>query len=256
MRRKVLGVVLVLAGYGVAGALGGAIVGTFFAMVVAMIAIRDYLRKPQEHIGRQDSLAIRNYVPTALIGVVCSAILVNVDIFFAAQYLSHTDASIYSAASVLGKVIWFLPSAISIVVFPKLSEAHTKQLGTVPLMRRALFWTVGLTGLVALAYVLFPGAILQILYGGVYVDAAPALAILGVAMAFFGLSGLFMNLGLATENRVQIGIFVAFAALQIALIMLFHDRPTTIAIDLLATSVGLFVTSWAHMELRHRGFGA
>jgi O-antigen/teichoic acid export membrane protein len=119
-------------------------------------------------------------------------------------------------------------------------------------MRRAILWTFGLTGLVTLAYILFPSYILNFLYGDVYQGAATTLTILGVAMTFFGLGGLFMQHGFATENRGQIAIIALFAVVQIALIMTFHASAEAIALDLLFTSTGLFAVSWTYMEARKK----
>lgn len=175
--------------------------------------------------------------------------MINIDIFLARQYLDPVDAGLYSTASVLGKVIWYLPGSINLVLFPKIAQAHAKKTDTVKTMRRLVLWAFALTGGVALIYLFFPSLILEILYGNAYSGAATLLSILGIAMAFFGLTNLFMNYGLAINSKIfSFAIFI-FTMLELFLIVSYHDSPVAIALDLLVVGLGTFISSWAYMEL-------
>jgi hypothetical protein len=63
---------------------------------------------------------------------------------------------------------------------------------------------------------------------------------------------LFLNYGLATASKAYVVIFSIFTVLQVAIIMMFHDSAVQIALDLLATSMGLVIVSWTYMEMRAR----
>jgi O-antigen/teichoic acid export membrane protein len=182
----------------------------------------------------------------------CYTVMINVDIFLARQYLDPVNAGLYSTASVLGKVIWFLPSSINLVLFPKITHAFAKKANTVKIMRRSVLWAFALTVGVALVYLVAPSLILEILYGNAYSGAASALSILGMAMAFFGLTNLFMNYGLATNSKIfSLTIFI-FTVLEVVLIVTYHDSPVTIALDLFVVGLGTFISSWSYMELKFR----
>jgi hypothetical protein len=75
---------------------------------------------------------------------------------------------------------------------------------------------------------------------------------LGTAMAFFGLTNLFMNYGLAINSKIFSLMIFIFTVLEILLIVSYHDSPVTIALDLFVVGLGTFISSWAYMELKFR----
>jgi len=250
--KLIFGLLLTAAGFGVAGAIGGVVIGSFFAMVVGLVAVRDYLKRPRVPVSKTETSVMTKYVLTVTAAIVGWAILINIDIFLARQYLPPYEAGLYSVASVLGKVIYFLSGGVCSVLLPKVSDYHARKKRTTEMMRVSALLTFAITIVVAIAYLLFPVPILNFLYGGVYVDAAPALSILGLAMVFFSLCGLFLNYGLAIASKAYIAIFSIFTAIQVALIVMFHESAVQIALDLLLTSACLVVVSWTYMEFRAR----
>lgn len=250
--KLVLGLTLVIGGYGIGGAVGGVLLGLLFAMFVALFAVRDYFRHPSKPVRKEEVGEIIRYFFMVVFTVICYTVMINADIFLARQYLDPVDAGLYSTASVLSKVIWFLPSSINLVLFPKITHAFAKKANTVKIMRRSVLWAFGLTGGVALVYLIMPSFILEVLYGNDFSGAATALSILGMAMAFFGLTNLFMNYGLAINSKIfSLTIFI-FTVLEILLIVSYHDSPVVIALDLFVVGLGTFISSWAYMELKFR----
>jgi len=250
--KLVFGLLLTAAGFGVAGAIGGVVIGSFFAMIVGLLAVRDYLKRPTVPASKAETSIMSRYVLTVTAAIVGWAILINIDIFLARQYLPPYEAGLFSVASVLAKKIYFLSGGVCSVLLPKVSDYHARKKKTIEMMRVSTALTFGITIIVAIAYLLFPVSILDFLYGSVYVDAAPVLSILGMAMVFFSLCGLFLNYGLAIASKSYVVMFSIFTIFQVALIMMFHDSAVQIALDLLATSTGLVIVSWTYMELRAR----
>ncbi len=250
--KLIFGVLFVALGYGVAGAFGGVVVGSGMALVIAYLSIRDILHGERR---RFDTKELKRFLVPVTAAVLCFTILTNIDTFLARHFLTDLDAGIYSAASMLGKIILFLPTAIGAVMFPKISDAHARGRDTYSLMRKSIIWTLVISGIVALAYILIPGFIINLLYGAAYIEAAPSLAVLGVAMTMFGLASLFMNYGLATDSHALIVILAFFTVLEIALIEVWNATPLQIAIDLLVGSAGICILSLAHLEIRRRSHG-
>ncbi|MEM2943237.1 MAG: hypothetical protein QW087_00645 [Methanomassiliicoccales archaeon] len=246
------GVLLVFAGFSTNGAFGAAIIGVFFTFVVGIVFIRNFLRQKARNENKPDLSHAVSYLAKAIVAVVCFSILINIDVFMARRYLGPYDAGVYTVASILSKVIWFLPGAVSTVMFPRVSEFYTRNKETAGVLRRAIFYTLCITGLVALAYVVIPDRIIVVFYGDTYLDAAPALSVLGIAMTLFGLSSLFMNYSLAIESRAYIAIFCFFTALEIILIMTFHTTMISIAYDLFIASAGILSLSWLYFEIKTR----
>lgn len=250
--KLILGMTLVIGGYGIGGAVLGVLLGLLFAMLVALFAVRDLLRRPSKPVEKSEVGEIVRFFFVVAFTIVFYTVMINVDIFLARQYLDPVEAGLYSTASVLGKVIWYLPSSINLVVFPKIAHAHAKKSNTVKIMRQSVLWALTLTGGVVLIYLLFPSFILEFLYGSAYSGAATALSILGVAMALFGLTNLFMNYGLAVNSKMFSFTIFLFTMLELLLIVTYHDNLVTIALDVLAVGLGTFLSSWAYMELKFR----
>ena len=250
--KLIFGVILVVAGFGVAGAMGGVIIGTAFGMMVVIIGIRDHLGKHGSPITAADARSIKIYLIPVTIAVVCYGIMTNIDIFLANHYLLKTDAGLYSTASTLSKIILFMPGAIATVMFPKVTAAHTRSEGTVRIMRRSIILTLLLTGLLAMGFLLVPETVLRVLTNTAYLGAAPALQILGLSMMFFGLASLFMNYGLATDRHQYITFVLLFTVVEVLLLVLFHSSPVEIAYDMLVSSLLMCVISWIYMELKWR----
>ncbi|MGD0817158.1 MAG: hypothetical protein ABR986_02015 [Methanomassiliicoccales archaeon] len=244
-----LSILLVTLGFGIAGAIGGVVISLVLAMIVALFFVRDYFGKERVPIPADEMVKMRGSLLSVVVAVTCLTVMLNIDIVLARQYLDPNTAGVYAVCSVLGKILLFLPSSINIVIYPKLAHAHVKKTGTVAMMRLSVLLALAVTGIVVLLYFLLPTEILRFLYDGdKYIGAASALGIMGVAMALFGTANLFMNYGLATNRRTYLGIMVFFTILQVSLIMLFHDSVVTIALDLLVTSAGTTLVSWAYME--------
>ncbi len=245
-----MGIILVAIGFGIMGALGGVLIGLSLALAVSLYSIRDIFRVEPVRIPGPELVRMRASLVHVIIAVTCLTIMVNVDVILARQYLDANTAGLYAVCSMLGKIILFLPSSINIVIYPKLSAAHAKRSGTVAMMRLSVLIALGVTGIVVISFFLFPNEILRLLYGGdKYIGAAAGLGILGLAMALLGVANLFMNYGLAVESRAYLAIMVFFTALQVALIVLFHDSLVTIALDMLLAFGGTTLVSWTYMEL-------
>jgi O-antigen/teichoic acid export membrane protein len=246
-----MGIVLVAVGFGIMGALGGVLIGLVLALVVSLYSIRDLFQTEPVPLPQPELAKMRGALLHVVIAVTCLTIMVNVDIILARQYLDPNTAGLYAVCSMLGKIILFLPSSINIVIYPKLAAAHAKRSGTVAMMRLSVLIALVVTGVVVISFFLFPSEILRLLYGGdKYIGAAAGLGILGLAMSLLGVANLFMNYGLATDSRIYLAIMVFFTALQVTLIVMFHDSLVTIALDMLVAFGGTTAVSWAYMEAR------
>lgn len=243
------GVFFVILGYGVSGAFGGVVVGSGMVLIISYFSVRDVFRGEKRKFNIAE---LRRYLIPVTVAVLCFTVLTNIDTFLARHYLSEIDAGLYSAASMLGKIILFLPGAIGAVMFPKISKAHAQGEGTYAIMRKSILWTLAISIVVAAVYAIAPGFVIQLLYGSTYVDAASTLAVLGVAMTLFGLATLFMNYGLATDSYALIVILASFTILEVSLIAIWNTTPLDIAIDLLICSAGICSLSWIHLSQRHR----
>jgi O-antigen/teichoic acid export membrane protein len=244
-----LGLAFVVLGFGVGGAVGGAVTGLAVSIVLSFVPIRRYMAKRGRRV---DIGEVWRYTFPATIAVLCFTIITQVDVIFASHYFAREQASAYAAASMLGKIILFLPGAISAVMFPRISDAHTRSEETTKILRKSILLTASLSGIMAAGYVLFPELTIQVLYGGKFLAGVVTLQLLGVSMALFSIANLFMIYGLATDGHAYTWILSLFTLLQVGLIILFHETPEQLATVILITGLLVTLISGIHLELRER----
>jgi O-antigen/teichoic acid export membrane protein len=204
--KLVMGMALVLLGYQMAGALGGVLIGATFATVFSLFIIRKYLFTPGTAV---ESREIWWFTLPAMAGVLFYTVLSQVDMIVAQALLATDPANYYAATANLAKIVLYLPSAISAVMFPKISKLHAERGSTNRSLNTAIVLSFLASALVILAYLLFPNLVLSILLPGkseFHSQIAAILPGLSVAMMFLGLSNLFMLYGLATDGHVYIVI--------------------------------------------------
>ncbi|NLI74716.1 MAG: oligosaccharide flippase family protein [Euryarchaeota archaeon] len=202
-----LGVGFVILGLGVAGAVGGVVVGISFGVAFSMIAMRKHLMLKGE---RAESREIWRFTIPTTIAALGFTVLTNVDVILAAILMEKDPANIYTAATRLASIILYLPGAIAAVMFPKISRLYAQRRSTQKLLKVSLFSTIMLSGLVALVFVLAPNMVLNILVPNnpyiLYV-AAP-MRTLAIAMTLLGLANVFMLYGLATDGHAYVIILI------------------------------------------------
>ncbi|MBI0584239.1 MAG: oligosaccharide flippase family protein [Methanomassiliicoccus sp.] len=200
-----LGVGMVVLGLGVAGALGGVIIGIAFSTAISFFLVRRYFFIKPKVVEAKE---IWRFTVPATVAILGFTILTQVDVIIATALLPLDQASYYAAASSLAKIILFLPGAVSTVMFPKISKAHAEKGETHRILKTSFAMTLALSGAVVAVYLLLPDFVLNILLpANPYKELiAPILQGLGGAMMLLGLANLFMLYGLATDGHAYITI--------------------------------------------------
>lgn len=236
--KLVMGVALVALGLGVAGAVGGVVVGIAFGAAFSLLAVRKSLAAPGE---RAESGEIWRFTLPSMMGALGFTVLTNVDVILAALLLDKDPANYYTAASMLAKIILFLPSAMAAVMFPKIAKLHAQRKETWKVLKTAFGSTILLSGLATAAFVLFPDLILTTLVPNnpYLAEIAPVMQVLAPAMALFGLANLFMLYGLATDGHAYILIQLLSVFVLFMLVGIIAGTGRMFTADLLAEAMVL-----------------
>jgi O-antigen/teichoic acid export membrane protein len=231
------GILLVSMGFGVNGALSSLIISNLLVFFVALIFLRDVFQRQRGNIEKAD---VYNYSAPVLLSVFLFTIISNVDIVLVKHFLSPEEAGYYAAASLLGKIIFFLAGPISFVMFPKASEEHTLKRRSTLLLRESLFYTLVISFLGVIAYFVSPSFIISSLFGSEFYAAVPLIGLFGIAMAFYSMSNVIIMFNMATKNMKFLP-FLALATLAEAfLITMFHYDLITVTKIITLTMTALF----------------
>ena len=122
--------------------------------------------------------------------LLCFAMLTNIDLVLVKHFFGSSQAGHYAAASIVARIILFLPGAIAMVMFPKTSELYALSKESRPVLKKSLLYTAVLSGGVLLLYLTIPSLIVKFFFGSEYILTIPLIGIFGLAMFFFSLTNI------------------------------------------------------------------
>jgi O-antigen/teichoic acid export membrane protein len=207
--------------YGVTGALVGTLLGEVSAMLMVAVTA---LRAPG---GPLAQLSAGDYLRT---GLVVSGLFVftTVDLFLARHFLPQDISGAYVAAATIGKTVLALPAAAVSVAYPRLVAGWVDRVGF-PALKSALVVVGAPAVAVAAVVAVVPGLVLGVLYGfGTYDDAIGVTRVLALVAGLNAFVSVLTHAGLAREAWSQWLPWIG-SAVQIALILVWHDSATVIA---------------------------
>lgn len=168
--------------------------------------------------------------------------LTNVDVLLARIFLTETGSSEYSVGVLLAKIAFFLPNAIIIVLFPKMSADGS---------RRPVLIATGLTAMVGTAVTLiawlFGGLVVRILGGPEFVSMGDVMWLFALEGSAFALVQVLLYSRLAAQDRrAVIAVWISLIAL-ITIVALWRNDSlvqivtTVVGVSLVLAIVGLFL---------------
>ena len=168
--------------------------------------------------------------------------LTNIDVLLARLFLTEAQSGEYSVGVLLAKIAFFLPNAIIIVLFPKMTAGNSQ---------RAVYIATGLTAFVGLCITgfsaLFGDLVIRILGGAQYVELGSEAWMFALEGSAFALVQVLLYARLAAQDKkAVIAVWVALAVLVLVVSVWRHDSvaeivTTVVAVSLLLTVVGLIM---------------
>lgn len=236
--KLVLAVILVLLGFRV----WGAMIGSLIAGVFALLLIRRMLRGYLGNVGQAPNLKklFFYFVPVLLMTISFTSFY-SMDLVLVKHYFPAFEAGIYSSLSALGKIVLFGVAPISSVMFPLVSQRHSRGEG----FRKIFLYSLGLTFLgvfvILTIYKAFPGLAISILFGKGYLSGTPLLFLFGIFAGVLALSSLLLNFYVSL-GKVKVVIPALFCSfLQIVGIILFHENLRSVIMVSIASVSVLFL---------------
>ncbi len=222
-------------GWRAAGAVLALPLGSIVALLLAVWLLRGYFRAtPPDSPPRPISWRYSIYT---LIGLSAFALMANVDPIIVRRVFGDGAAAAYAPVVTLGKMNLFIPLGIGLVLFPKATQRQAAGRDARPVLLLALAATL-LPGLVlTLIYWLFPGEIVRLVFGDAYADPGRLLALVGLATTLYAGVNIWVNFALSLERRATIWLLAAIVLVQIAAMLIWHERLETIALIMVAAGL-------------------
>ena len=234
------GILLVYVGLKVNGALLGLAMGSLAAFLFAIFPLRRQFAFDQTDCEINLSPIYGYFFPVAAM-LLCFTLLTNIDLVLVRHFFEPSQAGHYAAASIVAKIILFLPGAIAMVMFPKTSELHALSQESKPVLKKSLLYTALLSGSVLLLYLAVPSLIVKSLFGSQYIPSIPLIGIFGLAMLFFSLTNILLFYQISVHQLKFLKILVVATIVEVALIFLFHASLIQVILILAVVSLSLFL---------------
>ena len=166
--------------------------------------------------------------------------LTNIDVLLARVFLTEDLSGEYSVGVLLAKIAFFLPNAIIIVLFPKMSGGGS---------HRALYIATGLTAMVGvvitLASVFAGDLVIRILGGSQYKDLGSEAWLFALEGSAFALVQVLLYSRLAAQDRrAVLAVWGALAVLAVVVVGWRHNTVAEIVTSVVAVSLALTVVGF------------
>ena len=252
--KLVIGFVLIHFGMGVAGAFAGFVISAIIGIAAGLLVLRNFLSSQ----GEQGSINLKKFFqycfPVGLT-LFCSISFSNMDMILVKYFFSADDSAFYSLAQMLGKIFFFLPGAITIVMFPKVSSQNAQQAGTKGTLLKSLFYAGGLCFLAVAVYNTFPHFVLKALTGKALEESVFLGRFFSVSMTFFTLSMMLPMYFLSIGDLRFLKYLISLALLQFLAIVFWHANLVQVQLILCVNGALLFaILLWLALwsKPRHR----
>ncbi len=223
--KVIFAIFLVYMGFKVEGAYAAIILSIILSLFLSHFYIKNTLKigfkRSRGLIHKKELLEFT--LPTFVTTLSLTS-LFTTDVVLVRHFFPGAESGYYSALSVLGKIIYFASYPVVLVIFPIISEYHSRG----EKYTRFLFLGFSLILLISLfitsIYFLAPDFMVSILFGEKYFRIASLLGIFGIFITLYSLCVLLSNFYLSI-HKTKTSLLICFAAiLQIILIYLFHQN--------------------------------
>ncbi|MFA5358743.1 MAG: oligosaccharide flippase family protein [Patescibacteria group bacterium] len=230
--------------FGVNGAIGAISIAALTAYLFVFKPLRFLLKEKIDETKIDYKEIFLFSLPTLFITLFLN-LFYNVDVLLVKHFFDPSMAGQYSALTVLGRIVFFVTMTISTVVFPLTAEAHTKNENHRKILNQGFILVSLIAGTALFLFFSVPGLVIKILIGSKFLAVAPYLGWFGLAMFFYSLVYLLTQYFLSIGKTKCLYIVTVGVAVQVTLIMLFHNSIVQIVqimnVVMIGTTLALLI---------------
>jgi O-antigen/teichoic acid export membrane protein len=221
---------LLALGAGVPGALTATLAASLLVLLVPGWLLAGWLRSGTEHSPLHSLRPLARSLLPAVAGILALTSLTTVDVIVAKIAFSDHDAGIYGAASLVGRLILYVPAAIVAVLLPKVASRVALGERTNDILRGSLVVTGAFCLAATAVYAAVPDFILALSFGDEYSEASGLLWLFGIAMTGFALVNVLFIYDLGHGSSRMSWILCAGAVAQLVAFTAVHESPRALVL--------------------------
>lgn len=219
--KLVLGVGMTFLGFRVAGVFFGYAIAIVLTMVVTLPFVRRHWAPGKVGL-KIDAKRLLYATGGVIVGTSAITILGYIDVPMVKHFFDATDAGLYGAVAVCGKILFFLVGFVPTLVLPKAARdsLHGRPAGRVLLQGLAL--TALLAGCGLALFLFVPTLVVRVTYGVAFIPAAPYIFAYGLAMTLLAATAVVVNYKIGLHHFAFVGPLVLVTVAEPVAIQFFH----------------------------------
>ena len=234
-------VVLTAAGLSVSGAIAATLVGSVVSLLVPAAMMPNWLLRRRGNAPAPATSELARAVVPIAIGTLAIASLTTTDLIIAKIALTGDQAGFYGGASLIGRLILYVPAAIATVLLPKVSSRVAAQRGTDDILGASLAVTMLISLAMLAVLIVVPTMIVNVSLGSDYHAATPLLGLFGISMTGYALLNVLLIYHLGRGEKSMSWLLLGGAVAQLAGFAAFHDSSTQLIMVSIVTAGALLV---------------
>lgn len=249
----VFSAIFIYCGMRVSGALLGGSLATAMLWFVGMILILGKYLGVRNDKSCETILSVNSFkafIPV-LVANICFVGMTQLDLVLVNWYFPSSEVGVYAAASVLGKIVLYLPGGLVMALYPIVAESHALKKDTHHFALQTLLMTFVICGLAAITLFLFGEKIILILYGDNYIAGGSLLKWYGFAMLPMALVTVLEHFLIAKGRTLFVWIFLLVCPLQLWSISIWHDHLYQILISIGVSGIFVLIVGCFYLFRRN-----
>ncbi|WP_345741862.1 oligosaccharide flippase family protein [Saccharicrinis aurantiacus] len=168
-------------------------------------------------------------------------IINNSDVLLVKHYFNDTDAGLYSALALIGRVVYFVAWMFVMLLLPKVVQKNKNNEKTKPLLFKYMSMIAVLSFVIVCTCYFAPNLIITLMFGSAYLSMAPLLWQYAVATSLFALANIFAYYFLSLDQYLPVVLSGLFGLLQVFLVVFFHNTLYEVVhVQIIAMAILLF----------------
>ena len=250
--KLIFGLGLVLMGFGVVGALGAVTAASLIMLIIMLIMFYPRGSNGKYEDGYHE--VVRYFLTSFLVAVIFAA-PGNADIVIVKNMFTDVDAGLYTAISVLGKILIFLPTGIAGAMFPKVAAMSKGSKEPLKILKKTLQFSISITVAGAATFIVLPNFILNLVYGSEFDQGAYLLPWYGLMVVFFSISLIIANFSLARKQFLFVRVFTILTLLEFTMVYLFSTSllvliQIMLVMNVITAIVGILIANGEDVKTR------
>jgi O-antigen/teichoic acid export membrane protein len=243
--RLVFAALLIALGGQAASAIVAQPIACAVAVWMVMPWLRPVLRSPDAPLLKSVSW---RYSAHTVAGLAAFGLMTNLDAIFVKRFYSPEIAGDYAPVVTLAKISLFLPWALGIVLFPKVTQRQATGRDPRPILWMSLAAALAPGLALSTVYLLFPQLVVSRVFANGYHNPGAVLGLASLAATFYAGANIWLNYALSLGRQAYTYVLMALIFFQFITMFTFGRSSlvnmtlTMVACGLIGNLTGLIAT--------------